>query len=199
MTDFVDIRSLVLSGGVKAKRQPLYIERLGGWLNIQELYGDEKSSIIQAALEQKTGKVNLGVMYAGLVVSSLRYPHPDAAPQEPVAPPEPENPTEEEKEAYDKALVKYQQALADFQHPYPLDHPHAGEKVFKPADRDAMNQVLPGQVIEQIAEPAFVLSGFKKDEIDQKKVSLRPTVIDSMITSLPSGSGDQMLTSSSAN
>src|SRR5579872_1066233 len=98
MTDFVDIRSLVLSGGVKAKRQPLYIERLGGWLNIQELYGDEKSSIIQAALEQKTGKVNLGVMYAGLVVSSLRYPHPDAAPQEPVAPAKPDEATATEEE-----------------------------------------------------------------------------------------------------
>src|SRR5579872_848783 len=98
-TEFVDVRSLVLSGGVKAKRQPLYVERLGGWFNIQELYEDEKSSVLQAALEQKTGKVNIGVMYAGLVVHSLRYPHPDAAPQEPVKPVAPLPPTTKEEEA----------------------------------------------------------------------------------------------------
>ncbi len=194
MAEFQDIRALVLSGGVKPKSQAVYVERLGGWFNIRELYGDERAAVLQAAVTQKTGAVNLGVLYAGLVVQSLRYPHPDAPPQTPVAPdPLQGSPSPEEQEKYDAAEAKYLQAVADFQHPYPTDHPHAGELVFNPTDRDAMNQQLPGQVIEQIAQPAFSLSGLKKEDVEEKKASLNRTIVDGTITTLPTSSDDPML------
>jgi hypothetical protein len=58
---------------------------------------------------------------------------------------------------------------------------------------------MPGQVIDEIAEPAFKLSGFKKDDVDEKKVDLKRTVVDSTITSLPSDSAAPTLTDSSAS
>ena len=180
---YQDIRSLVLSGGVKPKAQAVYVDRLGGWLNIRELYGDERARVLQDAVAQKTGAVNLGVLYAGLVVQSLRYPHPDVPPVAPT-PPDPlqGNPSPEDQGKYDQAEVKYLQAVEDYKHPYPTDHPRAGEKVFQPTDRDAMNQALPGQVIEQIAQPAFSLSGLKKEDVEEKKASLNRTTVDGTIT-----------------
>jgi hypothetical protein len=195
--DFSDIRALVLGGSVQPKQQALYVERLGGWLNIRELYGDERARVLQDAVVQKTGAVNLGILYAGLVVQSLRYPHPDAAPSEPVAPdPLPENASPDEEKAYEEAMSAYRQALADYQHPYPMAHPHAGEKVFKAADRDAMHAALPGQIEEQIAQPAFALSGFKKEDVAEKKASLNATVIDGTATTLPLSSDEPTLSAS---
>ncbi len=191
-----DVRSLVLGGGVKAKRQALYIERFGGWFNLQELYGHERGRVLQEAVSQKTKAVNVEVMYAGLVVQSLRYPHPDAAPPYPEAPvaPDATAPTEEQ-EAYEKALAQYQEDVAKWA-VYPglhdeargIDnppHPQAGEKVFNAADRDAFSQNTPGQIIEEIAKPSFVLSGFNPEDIDEKKANLKPTVISSSATILP--------------
>lgn len=189
---YQDVRSLVLSGGVKPKQQAIYIERLGGWFNIRELYGDERARVLQDAVTQKTGAVNLGILYAGLLVHSLRYPSPDVPPQEPT-PPEPlkTGASPEDEEKYEAAYVKYLQAVEDYKHPYTTDHPHAGEKVFQPTDRDAMNSALPGQVIEQIAQPAFSLSGLKKEDVEEKKASLNRTIVDGTITPLPTSSDDQ--------
>lgn len=197
---YQDVRSLVLSGGVKPKQQAIYVERLGGWFNIRELYGDERARVLQDAVTQKTGAVNLGILYAGLLVHSLRYPSPDVSPVEPT-PPEPlqGNSSPEDQEKYDQAEVKYLQAVEDYKHPYPTDHPHAGEKVFQPTDRDAMNQALPGQVIEQIAQPAFSLSGLKKEDVEEKKASLNRTIIDGTITPLPTDSSDPTQSDSSVN
>lgn len=202
MADSIDVRQLVLSGGVKAKRQPLYVERLGGWFNIQELYGDERARVLQDAVEQKTGRVNLGVLYAGILVQTLRYPASDVAPSAPVAPdPLQGTSTETEQEAYDKALAKYQADSIAFQEPYPTDHPHAGEKVFDPKDRDAMNASLPGEVISLIVEPSFVLSGFKKDDVAEKKdfFAQKPAGASSTTTSSPSDSSEATSSDSSLN
>lgn len=191
MADYQDIRSLVLGGGVPARKQAIYVERLGGWLNVHELYGDERARVLQDAMVQKTGTINLGALYAGLVVQALHYPHPAAAPQAPVAPVKPDGTLAPEVEAaYAKAIADYQQALADYQHPYPTDHPHAGEKVFQPADRDQLNQMLPGDIIEQIAQPAFALSGLKKEDVESKKDFFSPTTaaIASTTTTSPSAS-----------
>lgn len=203
---YQDVRSLVLSGGIKAKRQAVYVEELGGWLNIQQLYANEKAALLQAATNIKTKTVDLNTLYAGLTVASLRYPHPECPPvepQEPIAPsefdpagnPRPIPPDEEEK--YQASQQKYVKDVADFAHPYPLDHPHAGEKVFNPVERDMVSQMLPSSVLDAIAEPAFVLSGFKKDDVNEKKANLKPTVIDSTTTILPSSSSDQTLMPSS--
>ncbi len=204
---YQDVRSLVLGGGVRPKKQAVYVEELGGWFNIQQLYANEKSALLQAATNMKTKTADLNVLYAGLTVMSLRYPHPEAAPTEPVEPnaptgfdpagnPRPISPDEEE--AYQEARQKYLRDLADFQHPYPLDHPKAGEKVFNPLDRDAMSQNMPAPIQDLIAEPAFVLSGFKKNDVEEKKdfFEAKAGVVDSTITGLPASSTDPTLTNS---
>ncbi len=202
---YQDVRSLVLSGGVRPKKQAVYVEELGGWFNIQQLMANEKAAVLQAATNIKTKTADLNILYAGLTVYSLRYPSPDAAPQapiEPVAPsgfdpggnPRPIPPDEEEK--YQEARQKYLKDLADFQHAYPLDHPHAGERVFNPIERDTVSQMLPSPVLDAIAEPAFTLSGFKKEEIEDKKDFFGKTVVDSTITGLPVNSNEQTPTDS---
>jgi hypothetical protein len=196
---YPDVRSLVLGGNVKAKRQAIYVERLGGWLNIQELYGDERAAVLQASIDQKTGRANIGVLYAGLDVYSLRYPHPDFAPAKPVPPVEPgPEATTDELKAYQEALAQYDLDVKWYPlYPGLVDtelginnppHPHAGERIFNPKDRDAFNTTCPGQIIEEIAKPAFLLSGFRKEDIDEKKASLSRTVVDGTITPSPSDS-----------
>jgi hypothetical protein len=205
---YQDVRSLVLGGNVRPKKQAVYIEELGGWYNVQQLYANQKAAVLQAATNIKTKTADFNIISAGLAVASLRYPHPEAAPQEPVepvAPPtidengEPRLVSPDEEEAYQEARQKYLKELADFAHPYPLDHPKAGELVFNPLDRDMVAQQLPSPVMDAISEPAMALSGMTKDKLEEKKDFFGRTVVDSTTTSSPTSSDAQTLTDSSAD
>lgn len=202
---YQDVRTLTLGGNLRAKKQAVYVEELGGWMNIQQLYADEKAAVLQAATNVKTKSVDFRTLYGGLYVYSLRYPHPEAAPIAPVEPVAPSDFDEggnkrpispEEEEKYQEARQIYLKALADFQHPYPMDHPQAGELVFKPVERDMVTQTTPSPILDAIAEPAFTLSGFKKEEIAEKKAFFGKTVEGSMTTGSPRSSGEQTLTNS---
>lgn len=190
MPDFIDVRDFVLSGQVQAKRQPIYLDRLGGWFTLQELMGDEKGDALNNSFDQKTGRVNIKLMYGELLVRSLRYPVQDGSapiPFEP-APLEEDQVTIQEQAAYDKALAKYQRDLEAATHPYPNDHPKAGELVFKPLDRDAVNLHTPGEILERVAESAMSLNGMSKEDLTDAKKNLNGTVIDSTLSTSPTNS-----------
>ena len=208
LPQYRDVRDFVLKSNVRPKRQPVYIEELGGWFTLQQLMANEKSALLQAATNIKTKTVDLNVLYAGLAVLSLRYPHPDSAPTQPVEPvapagidpagnPRPIPPDEEEK--YQEARQKYLKDIADFQHAYPVDHPKAGQLVFDPKDRDLVAQNLPSSVQDAITEPAQLLSGLQKKDLEERKDFFGKTVVDSTSTSLPTSSSEVTLTDSSAS
>lgn len=191
MDTFIDVRQLVLNGEVKPLREAIYLPRLGGWFNIVELYGDERSDVMQNAMNMTTGKLNLKALYAGLAVMSLTYPHPDAKPSEPVAPePPPDFSPDEDFVKYQEDLKKYYKALADFQNPYPMNHPKAGERVFQPTDRAAFGKIIPGGIQEEIGAPAFRLSGFSQADLEEEKKDSTRTINSTSSMLLPSGSGE---------
>ncbi len=189
MSDFIDVREYVLNRQVKVKQQAVYLERLGGWFTIRELMGDEKGEVLNNSINQKTGRVDIKVMYAELFVRSLHYPDPDCPPEQPIKPdPIPDNFSERDQAKYDKSLAQYNRDKQALTHPYTYDHPHAGELVFQPLDRDAMNKAMPGEVLELVAEPAMALNGFNKEDLEDEKKDLRGTVIDSTLTTSRNGS-----------
>ena len=185
MPDFIDVRDMVLSGQVHAKKQAVYLDRLGGWFTLQELMGDEKGDVLNNSIDQKTGRVNIKLMYAELFIRSLRYPVQDGEAPQPIepAPLGVDQTTDKEQAAYDKALAKYQRDVEASTHPYTTDHPRAGELVFKPLDRDAVNLHTPGEILERVAETAMVLNGLSKSDLEEKKATLNGTVIDSTLSS----------------
>jgi hypothetical protein len=185
-----DIRSFVLSGNVEPIRQAIFVQRIGGWYNVQELMADERATVLQAAINQETGKLIFPVLYPALVVYCLRYPRPDTLPPEPVLPekPEPigEDASEQDRLAYEAAVVQYKAALAQYKidvaryATYPglgnnPPHPRGGDRVFDPKDREAVARQLPGNVIEEIAMPAFMLAGLDQAEVEEEKKDLKST------------------------
>ena len=213
-TTFFDVRTAVMNGDVKVRNEAIFVDRLGGWLNIQELYADKKSMVLQSAVNQKSGKVDLNVLYAGLSVLSLRYPAPGVLPKAPVLPEAvADMASEEDKTKYEQEMDKYNAAVAllqTYKDTYPgyadetgnvkvFAHPKAGEQIFTWLDRDMFATRLPGGILEEVATPAFALSGFSQEDLDEKKVSSAPTVASTTTTPSPSNLGDQTLTSSSAN
>jgi len=180
MSDYINVREYVLNKQVKVKQQAVWLDRLGGWFTIRELMGDEKGEVLNNSINQKSGRVDIKLMYAELFVRSLRYPDPDAPPVQPVPPAlVPDFAPEKDIAAYEKALAKYERDVMALTHPYPVDHPHAGELVFQPLDRDAMNKVMPGEVLELVAEPAMQLNGLNKADLEDTKKNLTATVVDS--------------------
>ncbi len=155
MTHFEDLRAKILNGGIKANRKAVYFERLGGWLMVQEPMADKLAEIIQSAVDPKTKRTNIATMFTGLIVHGLRYPHPDARPE------------------------------GDDVRDYPMDHPHAGELIFQPLDRDAVGKALPGGLLTETAKPIFEMTGLDKDDLDAEKKDLSPMGIDSSATTLP--------------
>ena len=213
-TTFFDVRAAVMNGDVKVRNEAIFVDRLGGWLNIQELYADKKSMVLQSAVNQKSGKVDLNVLYAGLSVLSLRYPAPGVTPKAPVLPETlPATASEEDKAKYEQEMNTYKAAVAllqSYKDTYPgyadeqdnvkvFAHPKAGEQIFGWVDRDMFATKLPGGILEEVATPAFALSGFSQEDLDEKKVSSAPTVVSSTTTPSPTSSDGQTLTSSSAN
>lgn len=189
MPDFVDIRDFVLSGQVKPKQVSVYVDRLGGWFTLQELMGDEKGDVLNNSIDQKTGRVNIKLMYAELFVRSLRYPVHDGTVPTPIEPaPIDAQATDKEEKKYEKAVAIYERDLEASTHPYTSDHPKAGELVFKPLDRDAVNLHTPGEILERVAEQAMPLSGFSKADLEEKKVNSNATVIDSTLSPSPNTS-----------
>lgn len=189
MPEFIDVRDFVLSGKVKPKQQAIYIEELGGWFTLQGMMGDGAGDVLNNSIDQKTGRANIKLMYAELFVRSLRYPVTDGQPIQPIEPtPLEDNPTYQEQNAYDKALVTYQRNLKALTHPYPDNHPNAGELVFQPLDRDAANKTTPGEILELVAEIALSLNGMSKSDLDEKKVNSNSTIIDSTLSPSPNNS-----------
>lgn len=141
MTEFIDIRARVLNREITALVEPIYIPRLGGWLNIVEPRGDERNDILQESIDQKTGHVNMKIMYAAALVRTLCYPSPDARPSD-------DTPHVEE---------------------YPMDHPHAGELIFQPTDRAAVSRETPGSILEQVAQVAFPMCSLNPSDLEAQK------------------------------
>jgi hypothetical protein len=144
---FEDLRAKILNGGIKTNRKAVYIERLGGWVMAEEPMADKLAEIMQSSVDIKTKKTNIAVLFTGLIVHGLRYPHPDAAP--------------------DSADPH----AAD----YPLDHPQAGQLVFQPLDREAIGKSLPGGLLTEVAQPIFDMTGLKKEDLDEEKKDLKTT------------------------
>lgn len=208
--DYSDIRDLVLRGGIKPNEEAIYVERLGGWLNIRELMSNEKSQVMQQAVNQKTGTVDLDVLNAGIAVRSLRYPAPGVQPKPAVEPEQPaDNASDEDKAKYEKDVQAYQAQLAllaQYAVSYPgvsdatgsvavFPHPKAGQLIFQLTDRDAFSKALPGAVLEEIAAPAMVLSGFGQDVV--KKTGSVMTGDSTTTTPSPTSSESPTLNNSS--
>ena len=197
--DFSDIRALVTGGNVKPLEEAIYIDRLGGWFNIRELMANEKSQVMQEAVNQKTGQVNLDVLNAGIAVRSLRYPAPGVLPRVALNPDRPaDNASDDDKAKYEQAVKAYQAQLAvweRYKQSYPgytdangnvvaFPHPKGGEVIFPLIERDLVSQNLPGAILEEIVAPAMVLSGFNKDELAELKKKSSATTDTSSTSTL---------------
>lgn len=145
----LDIRRIALE--TTLMRQPLWVDRWNCWVLVQELTGEERSSLLESCTTivktggKREGKVNLKKLYPMLVISSLRYPEPDILP-----------------DVSDPHYAEYPGANGT------LAHEKAGQLIFSLEDLAALNK-RSGAILELISKPASILSGLREEDIEEKK------------------------------
>lgn len=153
--DFEDYRQIALETPLEQK--PFWVEKWKKWVLIRELTGEERGDLLEKCteIENKKAKVNIKKLYPMLVILSVRYPHPDFRP------------------SHDHPHY----------HEYPgvngvKSHPKAGQPIFGMRDIGLLNQKS-GGVLELLNKPAAELSGLREEDIEEKKDTSDPLVVES--------------------
>lgn len=145
----LDIRKIALE--VELTRQPLWVDRWGAWVMVQELTGEERANLLESCTtivktgNKREGKVNLKKLYPMLAILSLRYPESDVLP-----------------DSSDPHYSQYPGVNGN-----PTDE-RAGQLIFSPDDLIALNK-RSGAILELVSKPASILSGLREEDIEEKK------------------------------
>lgn len=153
--DFEDYRQIAFE--TPLKQVPFWVERWKKWVIIKELTGEERADLLDKCTEiiGKKAKVNIKKLYPMLVILSVHYPDPYTIPS-------PDHP---------------------HYHQYPgvngvKSHPKAGHPIFSMRDIGLLNQKS-GSVLELLNKPAAELSGLREEDIEEKKDTSDPMIVES--------------------
>jgi len=153
--EFDDYRQIALE--TQLRRVPFWVERWGRWVTLHELTGKQRADLLEKCteMEGKKAKVRMDRLYPMLVILSAHYPDTD-------------NPPVSTHPHY---------------HKYPGvngigPHPKSGQPIFTMRDIFALNET-PGGILELLNKPAAELSGLREEDIEEKKDTSDPTVVES--------------------
>ena len=152
----IDIRQIALE--MPLKKQAFWASIWGVWVDIWELSGDERATLLQECTSQQkvgnktVGKVDLKKMYPMLVVQSLHYPDGSTMPDK-----------------SDPNYSKYPGATDENGNILTPAADKPGALVFSMSDMALLNKGS-GATLEKIAQPAAKLSGLGPEEIEEKNV-----------------------------
>lgn len=153
--DFEDYRQIAFE--TPLEQRPFWVEKWKKWVTIRELTGEERGELLDKCTEivGKKAKVNIKKLYPMLVILSVRYPDPSFSP------------------AHDHP----------HHHEYPgvngsKKHPKAGQLIFSMRDIGLLNQKS-GSVLELLNKPAAELSGLREEDIEEKKDTSDPMIVES--------------------
>jgi hypothetical protein len=154
--DFDDYRQIALETPLQQKA--FWVERWQRWVTIRELKGKERSNLLDQCTDivGKKAKVNLVKLYPMMVILSVRYPDPQF-------PPAQDDPNYSKFPGLNGLPA----------------HPKAGQRIFEDMrDMMALND-RGGSVLELLNKPASELSGLREEDIEEKKDTSDPSIVES--------------------
>lgn len=153
--DFEDYRKIAFE--TPLEQRPFWVEKWNRWVTVKELTGAERADLLDKCTEMhgKKAKVNIARLYPMMVILSVRYPDPSCIPS-----------------SDDPHFHEYPGANGK------PAHPKAGQLIFSMRDIGFLNQKS-GGILEQLNKPAAEMSALREEDIEEKKDTSDPTIVES--------------------
>lgn len=161
MPDFEDYAAIAFQTPLLQK--PFYVERWEKWVTVRELTGEQRSELMERCTTRKgtEAKVNLKLFSGLLVMLSVRYPNPEF-------PPSPDH-------LHEKEFPGLKNEQGEYLIP---PHPKAGQPIFNESQVGPLLQ-SPGSILDDLGKPAMELSGMSEKDLEEKKDTSDPTIVES--------------------
>lgn len=161
MEDFEDYSAIAFQTPLLQK--PFYVERWDRWVTIREMTGKERAELMERCTtrEGSKAKVNIKLFTGLLAVLSVRYPNPKF-------PPDADHPHEKEFPGLKNEQGEYLTA----------PHPKAGQPIFNNTQVGPLLET-PGSILDDLGKPAMELSGMNESDLEEKKDTSDPTIVES--------------------